>query len=88
MSSSPTADRPLPVQLVELLKHKTVDHKGIWHSILSQTPASNVRIFTPMDKLPHSNAPHPHVVFIGDSCHAMVPYSGEAAAAALLCMTW
>ena len=45
-----------------------------WPFILKSTPVHDLKVFVPKDKLPHKNSGP--VVFIGDSCHPMVPYSG------------
>lgn len=57
-----------------LLKDKTRDYTEPWQTILGNTQWENISIYAPVDKLPHANkAP---VIFIGDSCHPMVPFSG------------
>lgn len=64
---------------MRVLKGKTQDFTEPWLTMFERTLWRNVSIYAPVDKLPHANtAP---IIFIGDSCHPMVPFSGTA----LLC---
>ena len=45
-----------------------------WPTLLRRTQAAGLKASNPMDKLPHDNVSP--VVFIGDACHPMSPFSG------------
>lgn len=50
--------------------------KGPWPTILQHTPPGSLKASNARDRLPFRN--EGPVIFIGDSCHAMPPFAGNA----------
>ena len=67
-------------EVVDLVAEKGAAFKGLWPAVRESTPLANLQVGNPVRKLPHANtAP---VIFIGDSCHSMTPYTGSRIACA------
>ena len=57
------------------IAEKAVHFRGPWPQLIANTQLDSVSALALTDKLPHKNtAP---IIFLGDSCHAMSPYSGK-----------
>ena len=61
-----------------VIEDKTKKYTEPWQAISARTPWENVSIYAPVDNFNSSHANTTPVIFIGDSCHPMVPFLGAA----------